>query len=230
MKLNLKEWMAKVSAWIAGADGRYVNTTGDTMTGGLRFKRSGIDTTQANNGVTSNSMFSYPMYLDVNDRYLGWTTNIAYPNGEIGTSIYASNFDSGGNRVENFLDVKVAKDGTRTFRVGDQAAFRSAINALADSSSSVTATKVGNYYSGTGITAMKNGGCVTVHVAFTASASFSSRTTIATIPVGYRPMTQVFGYRNGTTEYFIVESNGDIKFNSLASGSTYYGVATYCKA
>lgn len=208
----------------------YVEKSGDTMTGGLTFKSSGIDTTQANNGVTANADFAYPMYRDVNDRYTGFLDNIAYTSGNIGTAIYASNYDSGGNRNNNYLGVIIAKDGTQTYSVANPAAFRTAINALADSSSSVTATKVGNYYSGTGITAMKNGGCVTVKVAFTASATFSGRTTIAKIPEGYRPMTQVFGYMNGTTEYFIIESNGDVKFNSLTSGSSYYGVSTYCKA
>ena len=129
MKLNLKEWMAKVSAWIAGADGRYVNTTGDTMTGRLNYKISNVDTTQTNNGVTETNGFYSPMYRDVNDRYTGFLDNIAYTNGNIGTAIYASNYDSSGNRKNNYFGVIVAKDGTPTYSIANGAKFGNAMGA-----------------------------------------------------------------------------------------------------
>ena len=213
MKLNLKEWMAKVSTWIANintwksstdtwiadADGRYVNTTGDTMTGDLVVSTSNstsrvrVTTSATNIVLAAQNGGHHGLWSDTLSKWIvyGLTGGIVKVNE---TEIPAS------------------------------------ATLLTDSSSSVTATKVGNYYSGSGITAMKNGGCVTINVSFTASASFTSRTTVATIPAGYRPMGQTFGYRNGTTEFFVIESNGDVKFNSLTSGSTYYGVATYCKA
>ena len=140
--LDLKKWMAKVSAWIAGADERYVNITGDTMTGRLNYKISDIDTTQANNGVTANTDSSSLMFRDVNDRYTGFVDNIAYTSGNIGTAIYASNYDSSGNRKNNYLGVAVAKDGTQTYSVANPAAFRTTIGAVNKAGDTMTGNLV----------------------------------------------------------------------------------------
>ena len=101
---------------------------------------------------------------------------------------------------------------------------------LTDSTSSATATKVGNYYSGTGIVAMRNGGCVTVKFAITATANITTRTTIANIPAGYRPMTEVFGFSNAYNTYFIIQDNGNVKIDFMENGRSYYGMAVYSKA
>ena len=95
-----------------------------------------------------------------------------------------------------------------------------------DTYSAVTATKVGNYYSSGTVVAYKRSGVVTVKVNGLALSALSARTTVAKLPEGYRPPTQSYGIINSSTAYFVVETNGDVKFNA-GSAQTVYSNVTY---
>lgn len=87
--------------------------------------------------------------------------------------------------------------------------------------SSVVPTKQGSYYSSGTIVAVKTGGCVTLQFNNVSLVALSSRTTIATLPSGYRPGMEVYGMITGTTRYFMVEYNGEIRVEPGSAGSVW---------
>ena len=90
----------------------------------------------------------------------------------------------------------------------------------------IDATKVGNVWTGGSISAHRKGNCCVVKLNGMAHSAVSARTTIASLPVGYRPSTEITGYITGTTTWG-VRTNGEIWIDPL-SAQTNYANVTYC--
>lgn len=69
-------------------------------------------------------------YLRLQDKdgeVLSVLRNAQRTTGRIDTYLYAYNEDTDGTQVDNFIRLSVARDGTRTYAVGDPSAFRNAL-------------------------------------------------------------------------------------------------------
>lgn len=112
-----------------------------------------------------------------------------YSDGRTGCIINAYNEKSDGTAVGNTINVMVAKDGTRSYEVTDQAAFRSAIGMTA-ASAALTASNLSS-----GDLGLLS--CGPVHVLRLNNAKLSSslaaggNVQVGTIPSGSRPPAQV---------------------------------------
>lgn len=90
------------------------------------------------------------------------------------------------------------------------------------------ATKVGNYYKSGGISYYYNSGVVQVNVGSLAMNTITARTTIATIPAGFRPATETYGHVSGSpAATFFITTNGEIRVDSNLSGKTWWGTCTF---
>ena len=83
--------------------------------------------------------------------------------------------------------------------------------------------------SGGGIYASKRSGIVTLKINGTKMPVLSSRTQIGTVPAGFRPCTEVYGFINGmtTNEYIVINTVGAIFVNRVVSAGVKYGTLTY---
>lgn len=104
--------------------------------------------------------------------------------------------------------------------------FIDGLNVNGNNKESATATKVGSYYSSGTITAYKCCGCVTVKLDGLALSTLSARTTVATLPAGFRPSVEVYSIIHGTTRGILVTSSGNVQIESGSSG-TYWASITY---
>lgn len=94
----------------------------------------------------------------------------------------------------------------------------------------VTVTKSGSAWTAGTVQAWYNSGTVTVQFANVSIGTISTRTTIATIPVGFRPPTEIYtkATNSAYTSTIIVNANGEIKVDSGFSDKTgIYASVTY---
>lgn len=136
--------------WItnSGGSGSYLPLSGGTLTGNLNVKHSNIDAKLANNGISANTWPQDICGLDKNDAKTSFFGEAIYTGGDIAAGVWAYNYDTSGNQVSsNSLTVIAKKDGTKSYGVSDQAAFRTAIGvsysnatSLYDNSSGTTGT------------------------------------------------------------------------------------------
>lgn len=89
----------------------------------------------------------------------------------------------------------------------------------------VTPTKVGTTWDSGDIKVYRTGGCVTVKFLAAHIKSINSRTTIATIPEGFRPPFEVALKPDGTL-FVIVRTDGSLQVDPPANG-TFYTSITY---
>ena len=90
---------------------------------------------------------------------------------------------------------------------------------------SATPQKVGTKWTSGSITCYRTGGLVTLKFGGTAISGISSRTQIATIPEGFRPVTQIVITTYGGLDV-VVNTNGSLQVDPPAGG-TYYGNIAY---
>ena len=102
--------------------------------------------------------------------------------------------------------------------------------------SSVNATKTNSTaWTGGTITCFRKGHCCTVKFNGVAHPKITSRTTIGTIPSGYRPPNEVEAIMTNVTSVgevnsavkFLVETNGDIRIDPT-NANTVWATLTYC--
>lgn len=91
----------------------------------LRFRRTAVDTSKSDNGVSQTNWSNFGFY-DVDDRYYGYVQAGAYATGATRIEMFARNLVNGSN-VNNGIQLTVAKDGTRSVTVSDDAAWRTAL-------------------------------------------------------------------------------------------------------
>ena len=104
--------------------------------------------------------------------------------------------------------------------------FIDGLNVKGGGKETVTATKVGSYYSSGTITAYKIGATVTVKLDGLVLSALSSRTTVAELPAGFRPPTQVFSFLSGYTRGVFVNDDGKVQIETGSAG-TYWSSITY---
>ena len=116
-----------------------VNKAGDTMTGNLTISNSLLGSyilknnsytinTSSNNGVSSFSGNNFEMQ-DSASTISTKFGNYLSSDGSVEAIISAHNKKTDGTAISNSLEIKIAKDGTKSYAVSDPAAFRSAIGA-----------------------------------------------------------------------------------------------------
>ena len=135
-----------------------VNKSGDTMTGSLTApglisthatspvvtsKATSIDASKANNNVSSDS---YPAWnaQDSAGRILTRMEGVISPSGPISAYWYVRNYNTSGSQVgQKGIRISMAKDGTLTYTVDDNAKFRTALG-LANVASSGSYSDLSN--------------------------------------------------------------------------------------
>ena len=138
-----------------------LSASGGTATGIYNLKSTNIDRdgSDPSSDTTGNS---YIRFYDNDGEQIGVIDMARRTDGRQDIRIFSRNENSG-TQVENYLQIRVAKDGTKSYSVGDAAAFRNAIGA----SSGVFPVSVGGSgQSGTTYT-------TTVSSIATAAANFS---------------------------------------------------------
>ena len=86
-----------------------------------------------------------------------------------------------------------------------------------------SAIKVGSAWTGGGINFVRYGNIV--HCQCSPNmAALSTRTKVATIPVGYRPIGTVYAHENGTTQYWLFDTDGSIYSNGGTAGYKYFSI------
>ena len=151
------------------------------------------------------------MYQDI--EYAGGTVDST----PIPTSYRVSEFDFDAHM--NSTDMTTGADS-------ELEDFIEGLNVSGGGKETATATKVGSYYSSGTITAYKSGNCVTVRLSALALVTLSSRTTIATLPSGFRPPGQIYSFLSGYTRGVFVNEDGTIQIETGSSG-TYWASVTY---
>ncbi len=107
---------------------KWATDFGSTVTalGEIRRKASGIDITQTNNGISSNT---YPGFFvrDKGDRDMIRVRAHVYTDGGIGAGLYVVNWVNGSLTEKNGFYTRLNKDGTQTYAFGNGGAVRSAL-------------------------------------------------------------------------------------------------------
>lgn len=141
---------------------------------------------------TAPSSNTYSRIVGIQDKdgeNVAYIQAAQYSDGRTGCIINAYNEKSDGTAVGNTINVMVAKDGTRSYEVTDQAAFRSAIG-MSAANAALTASNLSS-----GDLGLLS--CGPVHVLRLNNAKLSSSLAaggdvqVGTIPSGSRPPAQV---------------------------------------
>ena len=117
-----------------------VNKTGDTMTGNLIIKNAtagavqitnpNTDLREADNNVSSAQFNQFRIVDDGSHMTMGYFGTTVYPEGLVQGTLQVSNFDTNGDPVSNGISLTVDKNGSKSYSVSDEAAFRRAIGVL----------------------------------------------------------------------------------------------------
>ncbi len=122
---DMKSWLGLSS---------YLPLTGGTLSNNIIVKYSQYDIKKSNNGVSSDEWPAFAVTQDKNGYKTGFFGGALYKAGGVASCIYSYNRNTSGTQVgSNYLSVITAKDGTRSYSVGNAAHFRSAIGAAASS-------------------------------------------------------------------------------------------------
>ena len=123
-------------AWATGLN--VVKKAGDTMTGDLAISKAipyvntthtGLDLKQANNGISS-TQYAGLQVKDKNGYVANYFGLVAVTGGNVTAELVAYNRNTSGSQTgANYIQATVAKDGTASYAVSNQAAFRNAIGA-----------------------------------------------------------------------------------------------------
>ena len=112
------------------------NAYGDTVTGSVTLQSSNIDRDGADPSSDTYTT-SHIRLVDKDGELIGLIRGRRYTDGRQYLQLAAYN-ENNGTEVANFLQIIVAKDGTRSYAVDSPSAFRSAIGALSTSGGSVS--------------------------------------------------------------------------------------------
>lgn len=117
-----------------------VNKTGDTMTGNLvidnatagavQITNPNTDLREADNNVSSAQFNQFRIVDDGSHMTMGYFGTTVYPEGLVQGTLQVSNFDTNGDPVSNGISLTVDKDGSKSYSISDEAAFRRAIGVV----------------------------------------------------------------------------------------------------
>jgi len=197
--------------------------TGGTLTGGLVIKD---DRLNRDGSVSSDVWSMVNEFRDADGERFGGMQAFQLKDGRDGVRIQAFSDNSSGTQVLNAFEVMVDKSGNQTYWVSSPANFRAAIGAAAGSEYYASLSKTN--CSGGSIVLYVRGKVGIVILSGVKINTISARSTFATIPSGYRPAGQRYGYINGHySEYLIVNDNGTVQGDSGLSGQTIWGQAMF---
>lgn len=89
-----------------------------------------------------------------------------------------------------------------------------------------TPTKYGTKWTSGNIQVYKRSGIVTVKCNGVAISALSARTQIATVPDGYRPVSEHGAPFDGSSVFWFVSADGSLKVNATGA-NTFWGAMTY---
>lgn len=206
---NKKALGQKIKDFIAGF---FVSKSGDTMSGDLTVEKSNGDfvsknpnitiNTSANNGVTSSQTEGF-MIKDSANNNIARFISVQETTGDVTAQISAFNKKTDGTATNNYINVKINKDGTSSYTVSDPAAFIKAlgINIIKTSSISTTTSSSGN-----------------IATALTAGVSVP-----LFFDTGKTSITYSFGINNsGKIMLHFTDGTGNTLPNTSISGTLYY--------
>lgn len=120
------------------ADNRYVNVTGDTMTGNLAVQNTGpyliasntsVDVSKSNNNRSSTTWYGMPI-RDSAGRTHGAFYGFAQADGIVGAGLWVYAHDTSGTQTASgAFQIKINKSGTVTYSVSNATNFRDALGA-----------------------------------------------------------------------------------------------------
>ena len=135
------------------SDNRFIKPSDDIdFTGDIDIKIDEIDTTQADNGLSSTYYGTSIMFRDKNDRPIGWVRMLAYTNGGIAVNFGSANYDiSDGTRYENNFRVATNHSNDLTYSMTNPEGLRSASSSACATTLELDAnlnniTEVGFYF------------------------------------------------------------------------------------
>lgn len=148
------------------SDNRYVNVTGDTMTGNLTIseslstiafyhKATNVNLKASNNGLSAN-VWGGLSVRDNNGLTLSGFYSAPQTSGLVGTGMWVYNYDSAGaQKGSGRLGIYIDKNGTVSYGVDNPAAFRSAIAAVNKAGDTMTGD-LNSRYSGFDVSKSNN--------------------------------------------------------------------------
>lgn len=209
-----------------------------TSTGDFDFKAGNALYVRFTNGNTSSSNLSVTVDGTTKSLYFGNGRTGEYYWGayEVLALVYSGSYFyvvNQGLATTSYYGMTKLEDSTSSTSTSTAATPNSVKQAydLANSANDyeeLTVTKVGSYYTSGTIVAIKRGGTVTVHVNALAVKKLTARTTVASIPAQYAPKKESYGIMTASSsiKYFIVSTDGEIRFNTGDAG-TFYSTLTY---
>ena len=225
---NKKALGAKIKDFIAGF---FVSKSGDTMTGDLTVEKSNgefrlknpnvtINTT-ANNGVTASQTEGVMVKDSANNEIARFITT-QETNGDVIAQMAVFNKKTDGTSTNNYINVAIKKDGTRSYTVSDAEAFRSAIG-LTTNTTTLTSPVSQIYYQHI----EKKNDVVYLYIDIN-NLNTTTDTFIGNIPSGYRPQHKinyealVIASSDASFKghaHISIQANGNISYKSLGSYS-----------
>lgn len=89
-----------------------------------------------------------------------------------------------------------------------------------------TPTKVGSVWTGGTIISFKRGNVASVKISGASFSQVTARTTVAQLPVGFKPASEVSGLIDGTNVWWYISAGGEIRIDPT-SARTAWGIITY---
>lgn len=185
--------------------------TGGTLTGELNRKATTVDASKTNNNISSTVYPTTFNVTDASDRILARMEALIYANGNIASYWYVRNYNTSGTQVaQKGIMMTMAKDGTLTYSVSDNAKFRTALGLTGLATASIK-------YVDTNLTSSSTG-VITVPSDYAAASILTTVHSRSTNPF-YRLI------RIGQTTWDVTDRSGNaVKSTSIPVRITYLKV------
>ena len=92
---------------------------------------------------------------------------------------------------------------------------------VADGLETAQATKSGSYWTSGNITIYKRGHVAQLKINGATITQLTGRTTIATVPEGFRPITETSGFIDSETTRTFIRPDGQLRVDATSAGTKY---------
>jgi phage minor structural protein len=207
----------------------YRNGTRTVLSSDLRLRLRSTNLDVAD-GVTADTFGSARLeFFDTDSRCFSYISGRLDTSGRTGVSVAAQRANTSGTNVANVLTLYVNSEGKRIVGVSEAKPWRDAIGAEPTQNVSTgNATMDSTYVESGGIVFRKAGHVVqAIAQGVKLKVALTARTTIGTIPDGYRPLGQSFMTINGRASPYVIFSGSTIMLDAVAAGTGIWGSACY---